>query len=145
MRNEQELLDVMSFDSFTIFCSALCTGVSLDADLGPNSVFHPPSKETVLTSTTTFGPKPFVFIPQQVRMLISNIYLFHSTVCMCGCVCSACPRNHLWRSQQRPWLPLKLHLPLSWQASGTTSVPSPGGGVGTARSLFLLNNQGEGN
>eukprot|EP00731_Ephydatia_muelleri_P030770 Em0022g284a len=39
--------------------------VTLDADFGPNSVFHSPSKETILTSTTTFGPKPFVFIPQQ--------------------------------------------------------------------------------
>ena len=43
-------------------------GVSLDSDMGPTSVFHPPNRETALTSTSTFGPKPFLFVPEQVRL-----------------------------------------------------------------------------
>ena len=43
-------------------------GASLDSDLGPSAVFHPPSKETILASTSAFGPKPFLFIPQQVGL-----------------------------------------------------------------------------
>lgn len=32
---------------------------------GASTMFHPPNKETVLTSTSTLGPKPFLFLPQQ--------------------------------------------------------------------------------
>ena len=135
------VLYVLSFDAFTDL-ALLCAGVTLDADFGPNSVFHSPSKETILTSTTTFGPKPFVFIPQQVRCLSSACISFTPLcVCVCVCVSSAYPRNHPW--SRRPWFPPRLHPPLSWQASGT-SVPSRGQG-GTGGSLFLLTNQGEGN
>jgi transcription factor CP2-like protein len=35
--------------------------VNLDSDIGPSTVFHPPCKETTLTPTSTFGPKPFLF------------------------------------------------------------------------------------
>ncbi|XP_064404554.1 grainyhead-like protein 1 homolog isoform X2 [Halichondria panicea] len=39
-------------------------GVSLETELGA-SLFHAPSRETVFTSTSTLGPKSFLFIPQQ--------------------------------------------------------------------------------
>ncbi|CAI8037945.1 Grainyhead-like protein 1 homolog [Geodia barretti] len=41
-------------------------GAPLDSDI-PTSVFHPPTRETALTPTSTFGPKPFLFVPEQVR------------------------------------------------------------------------------
>ena len=41
-------------------------GVPLDSDI-PTSVFHPPTRETALNPTSTFGPKPFLFVPEQVR------------------------------------------------------------------------------
>ena len=45
----------------------LITGaVGLDRELGPSSVFHPPSKDTTLSSTSTLGPKTFLFTPQPV-------------------------------------------------------------------------------
>ena len=46
---------------------ALCLlGVSLDSEIGPASVFHPPNKETLLNPTSTFGPKPFLFVVKPV-------------------------------------------------------------------------------
>ena len=39
-------------------------GVSLDTEIGPSAVFHPPCKETILTPTSTFGAKPSLFNPK---------------------------------------------------------------------------------
>lgn len=44
----------------------------VDSELGPASVFHPPSKETVLTSTSTFGPKPFLFVAPLLETSTAN-------------------------------------------------------------------------
>ena len=41
-------------------------GVSLDTEIGPSAVFHPPCKETILTPTSTFGAKPSLFNPKPV-------------------------------------------------------------------------------
>ncbi len=47
-------------------------GVSLDVEIGPAAVFHPPCKETVLTPTSTFGQKPTLYNPTTVS--ISLVY-----------------------------------------------------------------------
>lgn len=39
-------------------------GVFLESELGA-SLFHAPSRETLFTSTSTLGHKPFLFVPQQ--------------------------------------------------------------------------------
>ncbi|XP_019858101.1 PREDICTED: grainyhead-like protein 2 homolog isoform X2 [Amphimedon queenslandica] len=41
--------------------------VNLDSEIGPATVFHPPCKETTLTPTSTFGPKPFLFKVSDMR------------------------------------------------------------------------------
>ena len=48
----------------------------LESELGA-SLFHTPSRETVFTSTSTLGHKPFLFIPQQVSLPAV-------AVCVCG-------------------------------------------------------------
>ena len=52
--------------SSSFFHSPPPAGAPLDSDI-PTSVFHPPTRETALTPTSTFGPKPFLFVPEQVR------------------------------------------------------------------------------
>lgn len=49
-----------------ILLTFVLPGVSLDSEIGPASVFHPPNKETLLNPTSTFGPKPFLFIIKPV-------------------------------------------------------------------------------
>lgn len=41
------------------------SGGALESEGGVSTLFHPPSKETVLTSTSSLGPKMFLFVPQQ--------------------------------------------------------------------------------
>ena len=53
------------FTSFNFVIPFMLLGGSLDSEGGVSTMFHPPSKETVLTSTSTLGPKIFLFVPQQ--------------------------------------------------------------------------------
>ena len=76
-------------------------GASLDSDMGPSAVFHPPSKETALASTSTFGPKSFLFIPQQVGLgspLQSGVYCkdHKSTVSISTWPCSSDAVDAVW-------------------------------------------------
>ena len=48
-------------------------GVSLDSDVGMSALFHAPSRETILTSTSTLGSKPFLFVPQQVCTVLNFV------------------------------------------------------------------------
>ena len=57
-----------------IHMAKYAAGNSQDADASESS-FRPTSKETTLISTSTLGPKPFLFIPQQVCLyLCSSIH-----------------------------------------------------------------------
>ena len=67
-------------------CSvAICVSVGgvLESDLGA-SLFHAPSRETVFTSTSTLGHKPFLFIPQQVSPPAVRMCVVGEWVCVCS-------------------------------------------------------------
>lgn len=63
-------------------------GAPIDTELH-GSVFHQPTRDTSLAPTSTFGPKPFIFVPEQVRVARYTLHRGQqvSHVCVCACVC----------------------------------------------------------
>lgn len=64
---QNDVLDIkcvfvgLSSDVILIVCSS-CVAGSSDS-VSPTAVFNPPSKKTVLLSTSSMGPKPVYFTP----------------------------------------------------------------------------------